>query len=138
MSTSTREELEALAIQGRAKATAAFKSRDPKNIAACFCKDGSFINGRGAIPGGDVYQGYDAIVSFFEKLLEETPDVNWTESSPPIINGNQIITQWRRTATTKTGQKQDWLGLDIYTFKGTEVYCKNTFIKDVKQGSSKN
>lgn len=128
----TREELEALAIQGRALTGAAFKTRDPHKIAARFCKDGAFINGRGAGPGGDVYRGHEAIASYFEKLFADTPDVNWTETDPPIINGNRIVAQWRRTATAKDGKKLDWLGLDIYTFHGTEVYCKDTYIKDVK------
>lgn len=123
---------EADAKQGRLLMREAFASRDPAKIAARFCEDGAFVNGRGVVPTGDVYRGQKAIEGYFTKLFSETPDVAWTETAEPIFSGNTIVTQWRRTATTKSGQKLDWLGLDIYTFQGEKVLCKDTFIKDVK------
>ncbi|MBB4349395.1 nuclear transport factor 2 family protein [Aliirhizobium cellulosilyticum] len=123
---------EAAAKEGRQLMKEAFATRDPAKIAARFCEDGSFVNGRGQIPMGDVYKGHKAIEGYFAKLFADTPDVAWTESAEPIFSGNTIVAQWRRTATTKTGDKLDWLGLDIYTFRGNQVLCKDTFIKDVK------
>lgn len=123
---------EAAAKRGRLLMREAFATRDPAKIAARFCEDGAFINGRGQVPTGDIYRGHEAIISYFTKVFADTPDVAWTETEEPIFSGNTIVTQWRRTATTKSGEKLDWLGLDIYTFRGEEVLCKDTFIKDVK------
>ena len=46
------------------------------------------------------------------------------------------MTEWLRTATLKTGERQAWLGCDLYTFRDGLIVMKDTYIKvvDAKAG----
>jgi hypothetical protein len=48
-----------------------------------------------------------------------------------FICGNRAVTEWRRTATLKTGERQEWLGCDLYTFRRGLIVMKDTYIKVV-------
>jgi hypothetical protein len=47
------------------------------------------------------------------------------------VVGNRGITEWHRSATLASGEKQEWLGVDIYTFRGQKILRKDTYIKVV-------
>jgi DNA-binding transcriptional regulator YhcF (GntR family) len=40
---------------------------------------------------------------------------------PNWICGNKAVQQWQRTATTRAGEVQDWIGCDLLTFEGCPV-----------------
>ncbi|BBK40897.1 hypothetical protein STVA_09170 [Allostella vacuolata] len=108
-----------------------FARRDVEGIVGCFAEDGVFRNAVGADAAGDTYQGHAAIRAFFTALFERSPDVRWDHTAE-YVAGDRGVTEWRRTATLASGERQEWLGCDLYTFRGGKVLLKDTYIKVVR------
>lgn len=109
---------------------AAFAARDVGGIVAAFAEDGEFRNAKGPDVWGKSYRGRDEIRAFFTALFAASPDIAWRHTAEYVV-GNRGITEWHRTATLATGEKQEWLGVDIYTFRGQLIQRKDTYIKVV-------
>ncbi len=108
----------------------AFARRDVEGIVNSFAEDGAFRNAKGPDFWGQTYKGKDAIRSYFTPLFASAGDVAWKHTSE-FICGNRAVTEWHRTATLKTGEKQSWLGCDLYTFRRGLIVMKDTYIKVV-------
>ena len=108
----------------------AFARRDVDGIVDSFAEDGEFRNAKGPDFWGRTYKGKAAIRSYFTPLFASTGDVTWKHTSE-FICGNRAVTEWHRTATLKTGEKQSWLGSDLYTFRRGLIVMKDTYIKVV-------
>jgi uncharacterized protein (TIGR02246 family) len=109
---------------------AAFSRHDIDAIVSFFAEDGEFVNAIGSEPFGARYVGHSEIRGFFEQLFEQTADVQW-EKLDVRITGDKAYSEWHRKATLKNGEKQDWLGVDIYTFKKGKILKKDTYFKVV-------
>ena len=108
----------------------AFARRDVDGIVNSFAEDGEFRNARGPHHWGESYKGKEAIRSYFTPLFAGSSDVRWKHTSE-FIHGNRAVTEWHRTATLKSGEKQSWLGCDLYTFRQGLIVMKDTYIKVV-------
>jgi ketosteroid isomerase-like protein len=108
----------------------AFARRDVDGIVNAFAEDGEFRNAKGPDFWGRSYEGKGAIRSHFELLFASTGDVQWKHTSE-FIRGNRAVTEWHRTATLGTGEKQSWLGCDLYIFRRGLIVMKDTYIKVV-------
>ncbi|MBS0523597.1 MAG: nuclear transport factor 2 family protein [Proteobacteria bacterium] len=108
----------------------AFARRDVDGIVDAFAEDGEFRNAKGPDFWGRSYKGKAAIRSYFEPLFASTGDVQWKHTCE-LICGNRAVTEWHRTATLGTGEKQSWLGCDLYTFRRGLIVMKDTYIKVV-------
>lgn len=117
-----------------AEVNAAFARHDPAAIAAHFAPDGVFVNAKGAAVEGDEYRGPDAIRAFFVELFRTTPVVQWEKREAPWFAGDRVVTQWRRKAVTAGGERQEWLGCDLYTFRDRKIVRKDTYVKIVVAG----
>ena len=109
---------------------AAFARRDVEAIVGFFTDDGEFRNAKGPAIWGRSYKGKAEIRAFFESLFAGSPDVTWQHTAEYVV-GNRAVTEWHRTATLTTGEKQEWLGCDLYTFRGDKIERKDTYIKVV-------
>jgi ketosteroid isomerase-like protein len=109
---------------------AAFARRDVDGIVNSFAEDGEFRNAKGPDFWGRSYKGKAAIRSYFEPLFASTGDVQWKHTSE-LICGNRAVTEWHRTATLENGERQSWLGCDLYTFRRGLILMKDTYIKVV-------
>ena len=108
----------------------AFARRDVDGIVNSFAEDGEFRNARGPHHWGESYKGKAAIRSYFMPLFAGSGDVQWRHTSE-FIHGDRAVTEWHRTATLKSGEKQSWLGCDLYTFRRGLIVMKDTYIKVV-------
>lgn len=108
----------------------AFARRDVDAIVDCFADDGEFRNAKGPDIWGQSYKGKEQIRSYFMPLFANSPDVRWQHTAEYVV-GNRAVTEWHRTATLPNGQKQEWLGCDLYTFRGDKIVRKDTYIKVV-------
>ena len=108
----------------------AFARRDVDGIVNSFADDGEFRNARGPDYLGQSFKGKAAIRSYFEPLFASTGDVKWQHTSE-FICGNRAVTEWHRTATLRTGERQEWLGCDLYTFRRGLILMKDTYVKVV-------
>jgi ketosteroid isomerase-like protein len=109
---------------------AAFARRDVEGIVNSFADDGEFRNARGPHHWGESFKGKAAIRGYFTPLFAGSGDVKWTHTSE-FIHGDRAVTEWHRTATLKSGEKQSWLGCDLYTFRQGLIVLKDTYIKAV-------
>ena len=108
----------------------AFARHDVDGIVGFFAEDGEFRNAKGPHHWGQSFKGKAAIRSYFEPLFASTGDVTWKHTSE-FICGNRAVTEWHRTATLKSGERQEWLGCDLYTFRRGLIVMKDTYIKVV-------
>jgi len=109
---------------------AAFARRDVEAIVSFFAEDGEFRNAKGPAIWGRSYKGKSEIRGFFQSLFASSPDVSWRHTAE-YVAGNRAVTEWHRTATLTTGEKQEWLGCDLYTFREGKIAMKDTYIKVV-------
>lgn len=109
---------------------AAFARHDIDAMVSYFAVDGEFVNAVGSDPHGTTYKGHKQIRGYFEKLFEMVEDVQWEKTDIRVID-EKAYAEWHRRATLKSGENQDWLGVDIYTFGDGEIVKKDTYIKVV-------
>jgi ketosteroid isomerase-like protein len=95
-----------------------------------FAEDGEFRNARGPDYRGQSFKGKAAIRGYFAPLFAASSDAAWRHTSE-FICGNRAVTEWHRTATLGTGERQEWLGCDLYTFRRGLIVMKDTYIKVV-------
>ena len=107
-----------------------FARRDVDAIVDAFADDGEFRNAKGPDVWGRTYKGKAEIRAFFTGLFAGSPDIEWRHLAE-LVCGNRAVTEWHRTATLTTGEKQEWLGCDLYTFRGELIVRKDTYIKVV-------
>ena len=110
----------------------AFARRDVDGIVNSFAEDGEFRNARGPDFWGQSYKGKAAIRSYFDAAVRLDRRRAWKHTSE-FICGNRAVTEWHRTATLKSGEKQSWLGCDLYTFRRGLIVMKDTYIKVVRR-----
>lgn len=108
----------------------AFARHDVDGIVNSFAEDGEFRNARGPDYWGQSFKGKAAIRSYFEPLFASAGDVKWVHTNE-FICGDRAVTEWHRTATLRTGERQEWLGCDLYTFRRGLIVMKDTYIKVV-------
>jgi ketosteroid isomerase-like protein len=108
----------------------AFARRDVVGIVNSFADDGEFRNAKGPDYWGQSFKGKAAIRGYFEPLFANAGDVKWQHTSE-FIHGNRAVTEWHRTATLRSGERQEWLGCDLYTFRRGLIVMKDTYIKVV-------
>ena len=106
----------------------AFNRHDVDFIVNSFAEDGVFRNAMGSDGAGLTYKGRTEIRDVFEKLFKNNPDIQW-RATAEYVSGNHGVAEWHRTATTASGEKQDWLGCDLFTFRDNMIVLKDTFFK---------
>jgi ketosteroid isomerase-like protein len=108
----------------------AFARHDVDAIVDSFAEDGVFRNAKGPDVSGRSYIGKVEIRAFFEGLFASSPNIQWRHTAE-YISGSRAVTEWHRSATTTSGERQEWLGCDLYTFRDGKIVLKDTYIKVV-------
>jgi predicted SnoaL-like aldol condensation-catalyzing enzyme len=89
-----------------------------------------FDNAMGPEIHGQRYVGKETLRAFFSELMANCPDIQWN-AIDNRVDGNKGFSEWRRQCTLPNGEKQDWLGLDIFTFRDGLILKKDTYFKKV-------
>ncbi len=106
----------------------AFNRHDVDGIVSFFADDGVFDKPVGPEIHGARVSGRAAVAEEFAALFMAIPDIHW-EGSANWVSGNMGCSQWRRTGTGKNGEKLDWLGCDLFTFRDGKVIKKDSYFK---------
>lgn len=122
--------VEHVTLERLREVSACWARRDVEGIVACFTDDGEFRNAKGPDVWGKTYKGKDEIRAFFTALFAGSPDIQWKHTAE-YVAGNKAVTEWHRTATLPNGEKQAWLGCDLYTFRDGLIVMKDTYVKVV-------
>lgn len=110
----------------------AFNRHDVDGILSFFAEDGVFDQPAGAEIWGHRYSGKEEIRQAFSTLFATIPDIHW-EPIRNWVSGNMGCSEWRRSGTTTGGEKQDWLGCDLFTFRDGMVIKKDSYFKIINK-----
>ena len=108
----------------------AFNRHDLDGLLEYFAEDAVFINAKGSDGTGQRFSGKAELRKVFGALFEAMPDIQWVGKN--TVCGDRAISEWRRTGTAPNGEKQDWLGCDLYTFRDGKVVVKDAFFKIIE------
>ncbi len=108
-----------------------FNRHDADAIMSEFADDCVFVSPRGPDPWGRRLEGRAAVREGFAARFQGIPDVHY-EGSGDFVSGDRAVSEWTLTGTTTDGQRLEVCGCDLWTFRGDEIVCKNSFWKIVE------
>jgi ketosteroid isomerase-like protein len=109
----------------------AFNRHDLDGVMSFFADDGAFDKPAGPDIWGERHSGREAVRAEFAALFEAIPDLRW-ESTANWVSGDKGCSEWRRSGTAKSGERQDWMGCDLFTFRDGKIIKKDSYFKIVK------
>ena len=109
--------------------TDAYNRNDIDDVMSFFAEDAVFDHAAGTEINGTRFEGLETIRSIFEGLFNNVERVNWN----PIdtrISGDKAYCEFHRVAQLKSGETQDFLSIDVLTFREGLIVHKDTFYKN--------
>lgn len=106
----------------------AFNANDIDAVMAHFAPDAVFDHAAGPEVHGTRFEGADAIRAVFAGLFERVASVHW-ETLDCRIAGDKAFCEYRRTATHPDGREEDFLSVDILTYRDGLIVHKDTYYK---------
>ena len=109
--------------------TDAYNRNDIDAVMSFFADDAVFDHAAGPDINGARFSGLDTIRGIFQGLFDNVESVQWT----PIdtrISGDKAYCMFHRLAQLKSGEVQDFLSIDILTFRDGLIIHKDTFYKN--------
>ena len=106
----------------------AFNNNDIDEVMQYFSDNTVFDHAAGSEVHGKRFEGKEAVRAVFSGLFENVEKVHW-ETLDVCINGSKAYCEYRRTATLKSGEHQDFLSVDILTFEDGLITHKDTYYK---------
>ncbi|OSQ47584.1 nuclear transport factor 2 family protein [Marivita geojedonensis] len=106
----------------------AFNANDIDAVMPFFADDAVFDHAAGPEPYGLRFEGAETIRGVFAGLFEKVQNVHW-ETLDCRIAGDKAFCEYRRTATHKDGTVEEFLSVDILTFKDGKIVHKDTYYK---------
>ena len=109
--------------------TDAYNKNDIGAVMSFFAEDAVFDHATGPNINGTRFEGLETIRSIFQDLFNNVENVQWT----PIdtrISGDKAYCEFHRVAKLKSGEVQDFLSIDVLTFRDGLIIHKDTFYKN--------
>jgi len=107
----------------------AWNDHDIEAIMSLMTHDCTFDTGGGAERYGTRYQGQEAVRSRFIEVWTDLPDVRF-EYLGDFVQGDSGYSEWTFTGTTKSGQKIEVDGCDLFTFENGMIKSKRSYLKN--------
>jgi ketosteroid isomerase-like protein len=111
--------------------SAAFNSRDVDRIASFFTEDAIFWLARGPEPVGRTLEGRETIRKALADRFKQIPDMRW-DHKEYFIAGDRAVSVWTVRGTGADGERLEYQGCDIYTFRDDKIWRKDTYWKIVE------
>jgi len=109
--------------------TEAWNSNNVDAVMAFFHDDAIFDHGAGPDVHGKRFKGKDELRKVIKGLFDRVENVHW-EPLDIRIAGNKAYCEYHRTAKLKTGQAEEFLSVDVLTFRDGLVEHKDTYFKN--------
>ena len=106
----------------------AFNANDIDAVMQYFAPNAIFDHAVGADEHGIRFEGADVIRTVFSGLFEKVENVHWETLGCGIVE-NKAYCEYRRTAKHKDGSSEEYLSVDILTFKDGLIVHKDTYYK---------
>ena len=111
------------------KITDAYNRNDTDAVMSFFAEDAVFDHAAGSDINGTRFSGLDTIRGIFQGLFDNVESVHW-EPIDTRVSGDKAYCEFHRIAKLKSGEIQDFLSVDVLTFRGGLIIHKDTFYKN--------
>ena len=109
--------------------TDAYNRNDIDAVMAFFADDAVFDHAAGPDINGTRFSGLDTIRGNFEGQFNIVESVKWTPIDTRVY-GDKAYCEFHRVAKLKSGEIQDFLSIDILTFRDGLIIHKDTYYKN--------
>ena len=109
--------------------TDAYNLNDIDAVMSFFAEDAVFDHAAGPGINGTRFSGLDTIRGIFQGLFDNVESVHW-EPIDIRISGDKAYCEFHRVAKLKSGEIQDFLSMDVLTFREGLIIHKDTFYKN--------
>ena len=109
--------------------TDAYDRNNIDEVMSFFADDAVFDHAAGPDVNGTRFSGLDTIRGIFEALFNNVESVKWTPIDTRIY-GDKAYCEFHRVAKLKSGEIQDFLSIDILTFRNGLIIHKDTYYKN--------
>ena len=109
--------------------TDAYNRNDIDAVMLFFDEDAVFDHAAGPDINGTRYTGSETIRKVFQSLFENVESVSW-DTVDTRIAGDKAYCEFHRIAKLKSGEVQDFLSIDVLTFREGLIIHKDTFYKN--------
>ena len=109
--------------------TDAYNRNDTDAVMSFFAEDAVFDHATGPDINGTRFSGLDTIRGIFQGLFDNVESVHW-EPIDTRVSGDKAYCEFHRVAKLKSGEIQDFLSVDVLTFRGGLIIQKDTFYKN--------
>jgi steroid delta-isomerase-like uncharacterized protein len=110
----------------------AFNRHDLDAIMSFFTEDCVFEMPRGAVPGGRRAKGKDDVRALLATRFEGIPDVHYGDDRH-FVAGDRGASEWLLTGTTRSGERIEVRGCDLFEFRGDKISRKDSYWKIVER-----
>jgi len=107
----------------------AWNDHDIDAIMGLMTDDCTFDTGGGGERYGTRYRGQEEVRSRFIEVWTDLPDVHF-ETLANFVQGDSGCSEWTFTGTTKSGQKVEVDGCDLFTFENGKIKSKRSYLKN--------
>ena len=111
------------------KISDAYNQNDTDAVMSFFAEDAVFDHAAGPDINGTRFSGLDKIRGIFQGLFDNVESVHW-ETIDTRISGDKAYCEFNRIAKLKSGETQDFLSVDILTFREGLIIHKDTYYKN--------
>ena len=108
--------------------TDAYNRNDIDDVMSFFDEDAVFDHAAGPDINGTRFAGSENIRKVFKGLFENVESVRWDTIDTRIV-GDKAYCEFHRVAKLKSGEVQDFLSIDVLTFRDGLIIHKDTFYK---------
>ena len=108
--------------------TDAYNRNDIDDVMSFFDEDAVFDHASGPDINGTRFAGSENIRKVFQGLFENVESVRWDTIDTRIV-GDKAYCEFHRVAKLKSGEVQDFLSIDVLTFRDGLIIHKDTFYK---------
>ena len=109
--------------------TDAYNRNDTDAVMSFFAEDAVFDHAAGPDINGTRFSGLDTIRGIFQGLFDSVESVHW-EPIDTRVSGDKAYCEFHRIAKLKSGEIQNFLSVDVLTFRGGLIVHKDTFYKN--------
>ena len=112
----------------------AFNRHDTDAILSHFADECEWLMARGPEPRfGRRCRGKAEIGAVLRARFAAIPDLRWLDLAHWVA-GTRAISEWTVQGTLPSGAGLDFMGCDLWSFRGSLVVRKNTFWKTIETG----
>ena len=109
--------------------TDAYNRNDIDAVMSFFDEDAVFDHAAGPDINGTRFTGSETIRKVFQSLFQNVESVSWNAVDTRIF-GDEAYCEFHRIAKLKSGEVQDFLSIDVLTFRDGLIIHKDTFYKN--------